>query len=151
MKAVITQSRFRHYKDRYIHAGFNVFVKSNATAVVDNWFNDNAIWNLDFKCKAWNKLKNAANKLNIAAIRDVVGVNCDVTYSVYTGCSMCPCSPGFRVRKCVDDTTKAYINCDVWMDIEVDVSTITAMLPECTEMMRKEIEFFGLELAATML
>jgi hypothetical protein len=95
-------------------------------------------WDLDFKCKAWSKLKNAANKLNIAAIRSIVGFNCDITFSTYAGCSTCPCSPGFRVRKCVGGNHR--VNCDVWMNIEVDASELVAMLPKYTEMLKKEIE-----------
>ena len=138
MKATITSTRNRAHTDRYIPNGFNVFVNSNVTSIIDDWFHENEVWDLDFKCKAWNKLKNAANKLNIAAMRSVFGFNCDITYSVYAGCSSCPCSPGFRVRKCVGGNHR--VNCDVWMDIEVDASEIVAMLPKYTEMLKKEIE-----------
>lgn len=138
MKATITSTRNRTYPNRYIPNGFNVYVKSNVSNLIDDWFHENEVWSLDFKCKAWNKLKNAANKLNIAAIRSVVGFNCDITYSVYAGCSSCPCSPGFRIRKCIGGS--AHINRDVYMDIEVDTSEIEAMLPKYTEMLKKEIE-----------
>lgn len=140
MKATVTNNRIRNYREKNIYRGFNVFVESNATKIADDWFTENEIYNLDFKCKAWNKLKNAVNKLNIAAIRTVVGFNCDVTYSVYAGCSMCPCSPGFRVRKCTDDTAQQFFNHDVWMNIEVDASKIIESLPKYTEMLKKEIE-----------
>lgn len=148
MKATVTNTRDRKYPDKYIRNGFNVFVKSNVTDIVDDWFHENNVWDLDFKCKAWNKLKNAANKLNIAAIRSVVGFNCDITFSTYAGCSTCPCSPGFRVRKCVGGNHR--VNCDVWMDIEVDASELVAMLPKYTEMLKKEIEAHD-ELAAAEL
>ena len=137
MKATTTNTRDRKYPDRFIRNGFNVFVKSNVTDIVDDWFHENKVWDLDFKCKTWNKLKNAANKLNIAAIRTVVGFNCDITFSTYAGCSMCPCSPGFRVRNYTGDHRT---NCDVWMSVEVDASEIVAMLPKYTEMLKKEIE-----------
>lgn len=138
MKAIITSTRNRAYPDRYIPNGFNVYVKSNASSLIDDWFHENEVWDLDFKCKAWSKLKKAANKLNIAAIRTVVGFNCDITYSVYAGCSSCPCSPGFRVRKCTGGNVR--VNNDVWMDIEVDTSELVAMLSKYTEMLKKEIE-----------
>jgi hypothetical protein len=138
MTATITKLIDRKYPDKYIRDGFNIFAKSNVSSIVDDWFHENKVWDIDFKCKTWTKLKTAANKLNIAAIRSVVDCDCDITFSVYAGCSSCPCSPGFRVRKCVGGNVR--LNSDVWMDIEVDASTVVAMLPKYTEMLQKEIE-----------
>lgn len=136
--ATITSIRDRKYPEKYIANGCNVFVKSNVNDIVDAWFSENKIWELEFKCKAWTKLKNAANKLNIAAIRTVYGFNCDITYSQYAGCSSCPCSPGFRVRKFTGGHRR--VNCDVWMNIQADASALVEMLTKCSEMLKKEIE-----------
>ena len=136
--ATITKTIDRRYPEKYIANGCNVFVKSNVSDLVDSWFRENKIWGLQFKCKTWNKVKKAANKLNIAAIRTQFGFNCDITYSEYAGCSSCPCSPGFRVRKFVGGHRR--VNCDVWMSIQADVSELVEMLPKYSEMLKKEIE-----------
>ena len=138
MKATITESRRRPFGDRFINRGFNVFVESSASKLIDKWFYDNEIFKLGFKSKAWSKLKRSAIKLEIKAMRELFGDDCDITYSVYAGCS-CPCSPGFRVRKCEGKRNVEHFNNDVWMNIKGDVSSIKALFPKCSELLKKEI------------
>ena len=138
MQATITSSSRRPFGDRFINKGFNVFVESSASKLIDKWFNDNEIYKLDFKCKTWSKLKRAAIKLEIKAMRELFGDDCKIAYSVHAGCS-CPCSPGFRVRNCEGKRNVEHFNHDVWMDIKGDTSSIEALLPKCLELLKKEI------------
>jgi len=140
MQVTIRKSLRRSFGERFITKGFNVFVTSNATEFIDNWFNENEIWKLSVKSKAWAKLTRACNKLNINAMRTVFGDDCNIVFSHYAGCSMCPCSPGFRVRKCTTDKNRELFNTDVWMDIEVDLAPLVALLDKCDEMLKAERE-----------
>ena len=137
----ITSKNVRSYSERRIINGFNIFVKSNATDLVDAWFNKNEIWALKFKCKTWNKLKAMATKLNIAAMRAFFkNESCEISFSHYAGCSMCPCSPGYKVRKASAPVFSEYENKSVWADINVDVSSIEAILSKMDSLLALEIE-----------
>jgi len=81
-----------------------------------------------------------SNKLDIAAMRTVFGPTPDIRYSIYAGCSMCPCSPGFQVRKAFGETLREYANSDVWAKVTVDVSELEAMLPKFKDMLAAEIK-----------
>ncbi len=135
MKVNIRKSIRRNYNERLISRGFNVFVTSNATQFVDDWFEKNKLWELDIKSKAWMKMSRACSKLNIVAMRSVFGDDNNIVFSHYTGCSSCPCSPGYRVRKCVSDVNRDYFNHDVWMDIEVDIAPLRTLSATCDEML----------------
>jgi hypothetical protein len=138
----INSVRKRHYTERFLHNGFNVYLDSNASKVIDKFFQDNKIWALDFKSKTWAKMVRMSNKLDIAAMRERFGIMPEITYSVYTGCSMCPCSPGFRVRKAFGVENREFANCDVWAKVTVDVSGIEAALPKFKKMLEAEIEAY---------
>ena len=138
MKATITQTSHR-FHERYINRGFNVFTNSNASDLADSWFSEKEIYSLDFKCKAWSKLKRAVTRLEIKTMRKLFGDDCKILYSLYTGCSMCPCSPGYRVRKCEGEHNRDHFNHDVWVNIEVDTSPLEALLPVCEKMLKEEI------------
>lgn len=136
----ITSARRRPYSERLIHNGFNLFVESNATKLIDEFFNENKIWSLDFKSKTWAKLKRMACKLETEAMKDFFGAECEMKFSHYTGCSMCPCSPGYKVRKAFAEPFWKYANNDVWAKINVDVSSIKSVLPKMKEMLEAEIK-----------
>jgi len=143
MKINITQSHNRSFTEKFIRSGFNVYVESNVTELADKWFNDNNLRSAPFKSKAWAKVMKACNKLNIKALRTLFGDNCDITYSHYTGCSMCPCSPGFRIRKCADVRLKEFFNHDVWMKIEAsysELSELQAVLDKAKVILEQELE-----------
>ena len=140
MQVNITSSRKRPYSDRFIDKGFNVYIESNITKFIDDWFRVNEVYNLEFKSKAWQKLKTAAIKIEIKAMREIFGNDCNISYSVNTGCSMCPCSPGFRVRKCVGFHNRDYMNHDVWLEIEGDITPLRALLPKVNQMLKEETE-----------
>lgn len=130
----------RPYRVRFIPNGFNVYLNSNATDLIDKFFAENKIYGLSFKSKTWSKMCRMAEKLNIAAMRTVYGPTPDIKYSIHTGCSMCPCSPGYRVRKATCPTLREYANCDIWASVNVDVSEIKGMLPKFSEMLEAEIK-----------
>lgn len=138
MNATVTNNRPRNYPERFIYGGCNVYVKSKANDVVDDWFHNNSVFNLDFKCKTWTKLKSAANKLNIEALRTIFGNECDVTYSHTAGCS-CGCSPGFKVRKLTSEHIPTYNNRDVWVTLDVDVTKLESDLKSFDTMLEREI------------
>jgi hypothetical protein len=80
-----------------------------------------------------------AEKLNIAAMRTEFGAENEIKYSVHAGCSMCPCSPGYRVRKASAALIKQYGNCDVWVKVEVDVTELKKLMPKFRAMLNEEI------------
>lgn len=139
-KFKIVSNRPRSYSERMIRNGFNVFVKSNATTLIDEFFNEHKIWALDFKSKTWSKLMNAATKLNVSAMREVFGSEPDIKWSAYAGCSVCPCSPGYRVRKAFNEESRQYANHDIWADVNVDVRKLKDKLPVFYEMLQNEIQ-----------
>lgn len=143
MKVNITQSHNRSFTEKFIRSGFNVYVESNVTELADKWFRDNELRSVPFKSKAWAKVMKACNKLNIKALRTLFGDNCDITYSHYTGCSMCPCSPGFRVRKCADPAAKEFFNKDVYIVIKADnndLSNLKEVLIKASALLEQEME-----------
>lgn len=135
----VSQIRKRPYTERFLHNGFNVFLDSNATDLIDKFFRENEIFALRFKSKTWSKMCRMAEKLNVNAMREVYGSSPDIKYSVHTGCSMCPCSPGYRVRKAFCPTLREYANCDIWASMKVDISEIKALLPKFKKMLDEEI------------
>lgn len=65
--------------------------------IVDKWFSDWKINELSKKSEAWAKAKRLSNKYVYKAIKSKIPCK-SVVYSVYAGCSMCPCSPGYRIN-----------------------------------------------------
>jgi hypothetical protein len=139
-KFTITSDRRRPYSERMLHSGFNVFPDSNASKMIDEFFSKHKIYTLDFKSKTWAKMVRLATKLNVEAMRTVFGKECEITYSIYAGCSMCPCSPGYRVRKSFGEANRKYINHDIWGKIVVDTSPISAKLKDFEKALKAEIK-----------
>lgn len=123
---IITQKRPRRHPVKPIWHGCNVYAESNADKAIDAFFNENKIWSLDFKCKTWAKMKSAATKLTVAAMREVFGETAKIAYSHKAGCS-CGCSPGYKVREMGEG--REYENHDVWAKITVNVNELVAKLP----------------------
>lgn len=136
LSAIVTDKRFR-VKKRYISAGCNCYVESNATKIADKFFYDNEIFRLDFKCKTWDKIKRIVDKLNIEALKIIFPEQCTIRFSHKTGCS-CGCSPGYRVRN-VASNNFAYNNSDVWVTVDVNTSKLESMLPKFKQMLEEEI------------
>ena len=61
-----------------------------------------------FKSKAWSKFTQAATRLTAKTLREKLDLsnNISITFSIYAGCSMCPCSPGFVIRPKNDNGEK---------------------------------------------
>lgn len=138
MTATVTSNKRRVYPDRIIYGGCNVFIKSPANKIIDDWFMSKGVYGFDFKCKTWAKLKTIASKLNIEAIRTVFGNECDIVYSASAGCS-CGCSPGYKVRNLSHEQMNEYCNRDVWMDLNVDTSKLERDMPIFDLMLEKEV------------
>lgn len=97
----ITQVRFD--SDLRSMSRFNVFtdndVPRDETSV---FFDENKIGGLKFKCKAWNAVGREGTKISVEQLVPVIAAKFDLkpedftlVFSVYAGCSMCPCSPGY--------------------------------------------------------
>jgi len=137
-KFKLKSARRRPYSERTIHNGFNIFVDSNATALVDEFFNKHEIWKLDFKCSTWTRMKNAATKINVAAMHEFFGSDVEINFSHKAGCS-CGCSPGYRARKAFGQAYHKYINQDIWAEVKADLSELKAKMPKFEEMLKKEL------------
>lgn len=137
MTATVTNNKRRVYPDRIIYGGCNVYVNSPANDIIDKWFMSKGIYNFDYKCRTWSKLKKVVNKLNIDAMRTVFGDKCDIVYSVNAGCS-CGCSPGFKVRNLSHEQMNEYCNRDVWMKLDVDTSKLERDMASFDLMLEKE-------------
>ena len=126
----LKSSRKRTYPDKVIWDGFNVYVESNVTTLIDKFFSDHKIYSLGFKCKTWNRMVSMAQKIEVAAMKEFFGADdgLDIKYSHKTGCS-CGCSPGFKVRKAFSPAVADYKNCDVWLNLKLDTTEIKKMLP----------------------
>ena len=72
--------------------------KYSPDKIVDQWFWDWKIGHLTKKSEAWSKAKRLSNKYVYKAIKSKVPCK-SVVYSSYAGCSMCPCSPGYRINQ----------------------------------------------------
>lgn len=134
--ATVTSNRIR-IGERYISSGCNCFVKSDATKIADTFFHENKIYNLNFKCKTWNKIKRLVDKLNIEALKIIFPEECTIRFSHKTGCS-CGCSPGYRVRN-VTSRNFAYYNNNVYVTVKVDTTKFENMLPKFKQMLEEEI------------
>lgn len=80
-----------------------VFIESNIAELLDQWFRDNDIGSLDFKCKTWNWLIKASTEALTEAVFAALSVEkplppgTKISYSAYAGCT-CPCSKGYIVN-----------------------------------------------------
>ena len=72
--------------------------KYSPDRIVDQWFYDQNICGLTKKSEAWSKAKRLSNKYVYKAIKSKIPCK-SVVYSSYAGCSMCPCSPGYRINQ----------------------------------------------------
>lgn len=126
--AKVTQSRYRTsgHRTRFMPDGCIVYADSNATKIVDEFFHDNKIYALPFKCRTWSKVSGEGTKLTIAALREIFGPYVDIKWSRTAGCS-CGCSPGYRIKNL--ERGHKYRNHDVWVDVEVDTTKLVKALP----------------------
>lgn len=130
----VTNLRVRKYPDKYI-AGARVYVSSEITDVVDNFFFENEICSLKFKCRTWNALKKKATGMNIEALKTIFGEKASIKYSSKAGCS-CGCSPGYVVK---GDIPRQYYNSDVWVKNHTSADEIKKLLPEFQKRLDKEL------------
>ena len=79
--------------------GARAFIQSNLVDCTTEVYDENEIFAVEWKSKAWSKLSNFATRATAKALRGKLELseNVSVTFSVYAGCS-CPCSPGYVIR-----------------------------------------------------
>ena len=85
--------------------------KYNPERIVDRWFRDNKIGELELKSKAWSRAKRLANKYIYKAIKELVPCK-SILYSRTAGCG-CGCSPAFIVTEPVLEEHKGV---SAWVD-----------------------------------
>lgn len=139
MKATITncmrsENRLNNKSKVYLSGDGN-----SPDSIIDAWFVKHEIWNLEFKCKTWTKVKNVSNKLIKPVIKELL--KCDkVNYSVNCGCG-CGCSPGYNVS---EFESFQYRDKEIWIEITGDTKTgdeLRALLEKkFTPLLKLEIE-----------
>lgn len=79
--------------------GARAFIQSNLVDCTTEVYNENEIFWVEWKSKAWSKLSNYASRSTAKALRENLELtkNVSVTFSHFAGCS-CPCSPGYVIR-----------------------------------------------------
>jgi hypothetical protein len=79
--------------------GARAFIDSTLVDCSTEVYNENELYGIRWKSKAWSKLSSYATRLTAKALREKLELsnNVSVTFSVYAGCS-CPCSPGYVIR-----------------------------------------------------
>lgn len=131
MKAINTkQAEFPLYSRKKVA----VFRNSALTDIIDEWFCRNGVYGLQFKCKAWNKLRNKVMKIEREAIKSFFSVDQrvkSVGFSVHAGCSMCPCSPGYIVK--FDDGSSMKWHENYWLDLITKSGEVNSILEACRE------------------
>jgi len=115
MKITNTRTVKRNYPEKRI-TGAKLYIDSNehgADSIIDEWFNKNEIWKLDFKCKTWSSVKRLGTKAVVAALREKFPTE-KISYSVNAGCS-CGCSPGYNMKQLTDIDMN---NSENWITLE---------------------------------
>lgn len=113
MRATITNSSTVHHSDHRSMGRAIVYVESPLDKIADGWFNTYKIFNLPFKCKTWNKIKNLSYKVHIKALKDLFPEAESIKFSSKAGCR-CGCSPGYILKYPSNVYGKDY-----WVDVEV--------------------------------
>lgn len=97
---------FRH--SRKVTPSARYYGSSNLINATDEVGSEAGIFQARFKSKAWSKFTQAATRLTAKTLREKLDLsnNISITFSIYAGCSMCPCSPGFVIRPKNDEGSK---------------------------------------------
>ena len=130
----VTTHKTRSFREKRIN-GARAYVNSSVGKVVDNFFNDNEIYALKFKCSTWNALKRKAVESDIADLKTIFGEDSEIRWSKTAGCS-CGCSPGYVVDGKIDGK---YRNSDVWIDIDSCTAHLVKLLPDFMKKLTAEI------------
>lgn len=119
-------------KDRSRNARHNksvVFVTSEGSNLLDEWFLKNEINFLDYKCKTWDWLCKKLNKIIFAEILKYFKLTEDDVsgyFSAYAGCT-CPCSKGFVITINNFEQRNFRNFTYYWMDIFLDNNAINQL------------------------
>jgi len=131
--------------------GTTIFVNSNASKTIDEFFLQNEIFNLDFKSKTWSKMVRLSTKMDIREIMSIFpkgAAPVSITYSKKAGCS-CGCSPGYIVKLPIrsglaDDVDhyEDFRNRALWVNIVHDkdlMDGLEAKIPQYKQLLDEEI------------
>jgi len=122
MSVKVSQIRYDGNR-RYNNHDLHVYVNDTPLhKIADAWFDDNDIWNLKVKSKAWNMITRSLNKtvgMKLANHFKVPVENC--VWSRTTGCS-CGCSPGYKIK----GVRLELVRRDAWADVHVEPYEIEA-------------------------
>jgi hypothetical protein len=126
----VTTYKTRSFSEKRIN-GARAYVNSSVGKVVDEFFHDNKIYALKFKCNTWNALKRKAVESDIADLKIIFGEEATIRWSKTAGCS-----PGYVVDGKIDGK---YRNSDVWIDIDSSTAHLTKLLPDFSKRLQAEI------------
>ena len=95
-------------RPRKVTPSARYYGSSNLIKLTDEVGSEAGIFQASFKSKAWSKFTQAATRLTAKTLREKLDLsnNISITFSVYAGCSMCACSPGFVIRPKNDEGSK---------------------------------------------
>ena len=117
MKATITNSK----TDNKLRNKSVVYVNWSALdKVADQWFGDNSIMNLNFKCKTWSQVAGLVTKTTAPLLRDLFPEALSIKFSRTAGCR-CGCSPGYIMEHELNQRGRNF-----WVDIEVTPEEVEA-------------------------
>lgn len=138
-----TSSRARRERNCNWHKGV-LFVDDIGSDMLDTWFSENGIRNLDYKCATWNWLVKEHSKIIRRVVRAFFGCGEEfkLSWNAHAGCS-CPCSPGYIVSSDAIDCKYPHFNHWCWMDVkleESDLAEIKQLITVASYRLRKEKE-----------
>lgn len=116
MKAIITKTNRSNRRGRSV-----VYISSPLDKVADDFASKHGIYNLQFKCKTWNKVCREVTKRTAETLKELFVEATAITFSSKAGCS-CGCSPGYIIKH--ESPYKA--GDDVWVDIEASDHEVDA-------------------------
>ena len=123
----ILEDHVRPPTSKVLNLGANVCVKSNADDVINKFFLENGLGELEFTSKTWLRLKAVANKLNIPELLNHFGNTAKISYSHKVGFFF-GAAPGYKIRALKKKSP--YVNHDLWVSITVDTKTLRDSLPK---------------------
>ena len=121
----VTVSKIKYDHDRsWSNRNLHVYIDDTKLhKIADKWFNDNELYSLQVKSKAWNKIVRYLNSVLEPKIAKHFGVApAECKYSRKVGCS-CGCSPGFRIK----NAEHKHQRCDACIKVNISDSEIDGL------------------------
>lgn len=133
MKFEITHTTTKNWRSKITRP--RVYVSSNLDELVDGWFTENRIFELQFKCKTWDSIVRRANRIINAAVIANIEEADSCSYSRKAGCS-CGCSPGYIITGNNFDFTD--ISCQIEFTDE-EMQPVVDFIKGAPELLKKEM------------